>query len=415
MTEKKPSVFPNKEQLKDAEDRAKLAEFEAAKMAVTQEIYDNSTVSSGPEELPQGQVDAIEMMRRRTEDQLKRRKEVGIVKEPSLAETSEPVINQAQMEMLRIVEEQKKLRDEQLAKNLEQTKTYQRRFEEISNRKPVVTPKPIMQPRQTVQPEPMKETHEEYSYITELSQPNYNTAFDVIPLPSQGKTYKLGKPSVKVSYMTTADENILTSPNLLESGQFLEVIMNRKILEPTLRYKDLLMGDRNAIMIWLRATAYGEMYPVTLFDEDDIPFDTEINLNDLETKKLTAQADAEGYFDFILPSSKKQIKFKLLTCGEIDEIEAIVKMEKEEGNPIDNTSVYSLAKMLIEVDGNRDASFINNFASSMRIPDAKGFNDYLTAIEPGIDLNITVKTPRGGSISTFLPLNIRFFWPNFKL
>jgi hypothetical protein len=84
----------------------------------------------------------------------------------------------------------------------------------------------------------------------------------MLSLPSLGKTYRNKKPNVRLGYMTTADENILTSPNLLQSGEFFNVL---KILEPDLRYNDLLVGDRNAIMIWLRATGYGEMYPVTLF------------------------------------------------------------------------------------------------------------------------------------------------------
>jgi hypothetical protein len=92
--------------------------------------------------------------------------------------------------------------------------------------------------------------------------------------------------------MTTADENILTSPNLLQSGEFLNVLI-RKILEPDLRYNDLLVGDRNAIMIWLRATGYGEMYPVTLLDENGDAFDTELNLNELKTKELGAEPDDE--------------------------------------------------------------------------------------------------------------------------
>ena len=101
-------------------------------------------------------------------------------------------------------------------------------------------------------------------YIEILSQPQMNQPYDLIPLPSEGKLYPNKKKRVKLAYLTTADENILTSPNLVESGDFLEILINRKLLEPSLRYKDLLPGDRNAIMIWLRATVYGEMYPVTI-------------------------------------------------------------------------------------------------------------------------------------------------------
>jgi glycosyltransferase involved in cell wall biosynthesis len=160
--------------------------------------------------------------------------------------------------------------------------------------------------------------------------------------------------------MTTADENILSSPNLLESGQFLEILINRKILEPDLRYKDLTVGDRNAIMIWLRATGYGEMYPVTLLDNNQDVFDTEVNLNDLKTKKLGVEPDENGLFSFTLPISKTQLKFKLLTCGDLDNIEAMIERDNEKKIPVNNTTTYRFEKMIVEVDGNRDKSFLKD-------------------------------------------------------
>ncbi len=60
------------------------------------------------------------------------------------------------------------------------------------------------------------------------------------------------------------DENILTSPNLLQSGKFVDVLLKRKVRNSEIPVKDLLIGDRNAILIWLRATGYGEKYPVTI-------------------------------------------------------------------------------------------------------------------------------------------------------
>jgi hypothetical protein len=252
-------------------------------------------------------------------------------------------------------------------------------------------------------------------YILELSQPNYNAPFDVIPLPSKGKLYKNKKESVRLAYMTTADENILTSPNLLQSGEFLEILINRKILEPTLRYKDLLPGDRNAIMLWLRATAYGEMYPVTLLDELSEPFDTEINLNELKTIELNENPDEEGLFYFQLPLTKAEIKFRLLTMGDVDAIEKIVTDEKERNIPVNNSNTYRLERMIVEVNGSRDRGMIRDIANSMRISDARAFDAYVDSIESGIDLNIEVETPGGGSVATFLPLNFNFFWPNIKL
>jgi len=415
--ERKPNVIPSREQRDAADERAKIAAFEAEKAKATQEIYVNSTT---PDDTPNGHVDAVEAMRRRTEQQLAMRQQNGVVQDPSLAEKPAPrALTKQEQEMLDIrkrAEEQMRIRDEHLAMNANQTKNYQTQYNEAETRKtqPMVPSTPIQSPVQ--QPQSYGEVPKSVdNYIIQLSQPNFNSSFDVIPLPSQGKVYRSKKPSVKVSYMTTADESILTSPNLLESGQFLEILINRKLLETDIRYEDLLVGDRNAIMIWLRATAYGEMYPVTFFDENDMPFDTEINLNDLKFKYLGAEADAEGLFDFVMPLSKNQIKFRLVTCGMTDEIEAILKRDKENGIPVNNTATYTMERMIVEVNGNRDKSVIRNFVENARIADSKAFMEHVEKINCGVDMEITVQTPGGGSIKTFLPLNLHFFWPDFKL
>jgi hypothetical protein len=215
--------------------------------------------------------------------------------------------------------------------------------------------------------------------------------------------------------MTTADENILTSPNLLKSGEFLEILINRKLLEPDLRYKDLLPGDRNAIMLWLRATAYGEMYPVTLYDELEEPFDIEINLNDLKTIEFNVEPDEDGLFSFVMPISKANVRFKLLNCGDIENIEKILEKEKEMNIPVNNAITYKLENMIVEVNGDTNKVMIRDFVNYMRIGDSKSFNKYVDSIDCGVDLNIEVGTPGGGSVKTFLPLNLGFFWPDIKL
>ena len=338
MPEKRPNVIPSQSQIQNAaEEQSKLAAYEAEKAQVVNQIYSSVKV---PENVEGDNYDylnqnnSVEMMMARTAAQLEMKNTMGVVKEPALSEkqTTRFVTQKDPNEDLM------KLRDEQLAKNRQQTQNYQKMSEEAMNRQYNTTtnmqtnqqsgynqPQPsspaITQPR--IEPFVTSQTGVD-PYILELSQPNYNAPFDVIPLPSKGKLYKNKKESVRLAYMTTADENILTSPNLLQSGEFLEILINRKILEPTLRYKDLLPGDRNAIMLWLRATAYGEIYPVTLLDELNEPFDTEINLNELKTIELNENPDEEGLFYFQLPLTKAEIKFRLLTMGDVDTIEKIV-------------------------------------------------------------------------------------------
>lgn len=378
----KLNVIPSNEDMEAAKRKAEEEKYHREKIDVAKEIYENTKNSK---EVNQNYASAIEAMMKRTQEQLNLKNNTGVVVEDKLSD----------------VKKVNKVVDTTINQNKIENKNYN-------------TIKTNMTTKNT--PENYGELPSNLnSQIIELSQPDFNSAFDVIPLPSQGKVYRNRKPNIKISYMTTADENILTSPNLLQSGEFLKILINRKILDTELRYEDLLIGDRNAIMIWLRATSYGEMYPVTLLDEIDDPFDTEVNLNDLKIKKLEVDPDDEGLFTFILPISKSVIKFKLLTCGDVDVIERIVAKEKEDNVAVNNTNTYTLEKMIVEVDGDRDRNLISNLSKSMRIGDSKALLKYISTIEPGIDLNISVPTPRGGSIDTFLPLNIKFFWPDARI
>ena len=378
MSEQKPSVFPKIQTPASSAEPTKQVsvdtDYAAKRMEVAQEVYNNSKGELGYD-------DAIEAMRKRTEEQVR-------------------------------------LRNEALQKNIDATRNYETQFNSAMDKpKPQDQPKVIPQSRQVITAPIQKNvnmsTNEQY--IQQLSQPQYNMSFDLLPLPSEGKVYRGKRTNIKVAYMTTADENILSSPNLLSSGDFLEILMNRKILENDIRYRDLNVGDRNAIMLWLRATSYGEMYPVTLLDENDTPFETEINLNDLKVKKLGAEPDSEGYFDFYLPVSKQNIKFKLLTVGDVEDIDKILTKEKEDGIPINNLNTYTLEKQIVEVEGERNKNFIRDFVQCLRIRDSKELKKYITEIESGIELDIEVSTPGGGTIKTFLPLNYRFFWPDISI
>jgi hypothetical protein len=268
----RPKVFPTPEQIASANQTGnEIADMQ--EQAITSGQVSTSEAAAAAE------------MARRTYEQLKAREEA-----------------------LRKAESQKEMdvsNSEQFAQYSEGTTQQQ------------VYSKPVTSPMQNLN----KEVKSDRAVrVAEISQPQMNQPYDVIPLPSEGKLYKNKKEKIKVAYLTAADENLLTSPNLLGSDDFLEILINRKLLEYDLRYKDLLPGDRDAIMIWLRSTGYGEMYPVTVLDENDVPFETEIDLSTLKVKNLNVLPDEDGLFTFVLPVSKSVIKFKLLTMGEIDEL-----------------------------------------------------------------------------------------------
>lgn len=358
--DKKPNVFPNKPNMSDAMKQANETGVKIAEQA-NEELQVNPNLLTKSE----GELKAEAEMKQNTLDNY-----------------------EAQIKRL----------DELLSKKKGETQT-----EEPSDEKPKID---LTNPNDKV----------ETNYDS-LSVPQDNSPYDVITLPSGGLLYENQKSTLKVAYLNAMDESIITNPNLLESGKFLEILINRKMLETDLKYKDLHVGDRNAIMIWLRATGYGPMYNITLADPDSIEykeFQTEIDLSDLKVKNLGAKPDENGQFDYILPVSQTPIKFRMLTVGDIDDIEDYSN-KMDEGDQFNDVNIYSLTKQIINVNGETDKSKIKAFVSTMRIGDSRGLRGYVNEIESGMDMNITVGTPGGGSVTTFLPLNYTFFWPDYRV
>ena len=239
--------------------------------------------------------------------------------------------------------------------------------------------------------------------------------YDVIPLPSKGLLYPGRKPTVEVEYLTAMDENILTSPNLLQSGKFVDVLLKRKIRAGQINPQELLIGDRNAIIIWLRATGYGEKYPVTVQTPDGEEFESEVDLTELKQKEIGATPDENGLFDFTLPMSKKKIKFRLLTAKDEDDLQKREDAQRKRKSEVLDTLTHKMGTHIMSVDGRTDKEWIHNFVRVMPARDSLELRKYINKIEPGVDLSITVEGPGGDPVDSFLVIGPDFFWPDFGL
>lgn len=246
-----------------------------------------------------------------------------------------------------------------------------------------------------------------------LSEPQYDSNSDIIPLPSEGLLYGMKDKNLKVSFLNASDENILTNPNILQSGKFLEILLNRKILNSKIRYDDLTSGDRDAIMIWLRYTGYGDNYPIMVKDpKTNEYFETTIELSKLRVKKLSLKPNVDGTFNFKLPLSGDEISFSFLTIGQITELEKEEELIIERlGEELINSTTAQLVKMIKSVNGDDNPKLVKQYVNNMRLRDVNAFRKFVSENEHGIDMNLTVRTPGGESIATFLPLNTQFFWP----
>ena len=156
---------------------------------------------------------------------------------------------------------------------------------------------------------------------TEYGQMNFNLPHDVVPLPSRGLFYKNKKKSIKVGYLTAQDENLLMSNN--SSGtNVINQLLRIKVFEPDIKIDDLLTGDVEAVLLFLRNTAFGTTYNVSVFDpKTGQRFESSIDLGELNIKSVQETPDDNGHYTITLPTSGDSVKFKLLTYGEENAID----------------------------------------------------------------------------------------------
>jgi hypothetical protein len=227
-------------------------------------------------------------------------------------------------------------------------------------------------------------------------------SYDVVELPSRGIYYPNKKKSVKVAYLTAADENILSSPNLVATNGVVQELLKRKVLDK----------DREAIMIFLRNTAFGPEYNMTLTDpKTKEKFSMVIDLTRLKIKDFTLTEDSNGEYSYFLKKSGINITFKFLTRKQEDELEKIGNSwKKEDGIPPVVTK--RLEMMIKSINGNRNImeiySFINN---KMPITDSKDFKKFIEQNKPGLDLTQTVTTPSKEDIQVEIGFGVEFFRP----
>ena len=248
--------------------------------------------------------------------------------------------------------------------------------------------------------------------------PNYvpeefKVPYDIIELPSQGLLYPNKKSSVKVEYLTAYDENVLSSPNLLNSGKFLDILIENKVKDLGFDHNNLLLGDRLAILLYLRTTGFGNDYHQYVFDEDKNLVEGVIDLSKIEIKKLEIKPDNNNEFDYTFPLSGMKIKFKLLSSKETDDLELLDQKSKERNNNVSILPTLKLERSIMEIDGERDKLKISHILKSpkMKILDIRKFNKYVSDIEPGINTKTTATISGGKSVDCFLRIGTNFWFP----
>lgn len=239
-------------------------------------------------------------------------------------------------------------------------------------------------------------------------------AYDVVELPSKGIHYNSKKKSLKVAYLTAADENVLSAQNLVNSGGLIEELLKRKILDKDISVDELSSEDKEAILIFLRNTAFGSQYKVTTIDpKTEKEFSVDIDLSTVKVKDFNLVSDENNEYKFFLEKSNVDITFRFLTTKQQKELEEIEKSWNGVGVPPIKTK--ELEMMIKSVKGTRDAMTIRDFIERMPIKDSKDFRKFVQENKPGLDLSTEVTTPSGEKIQVNFGFGVEFFRPFFGL
>ena len=290
---------------------------------------------------------------------------------------------------------------------------------------------------------------------TDFSNIDSDAQYDVISLPSNGECYRSKMSRIPVGYLTAYDENFITSPNLYKDGLIIDFLLKNKIMNKNINIDELVSGDVDAIILFLRATSYGPEFPIVVKDPDSgVQFDSVVDLMTLKSKEFKLVGDENGHFDFELPVSKDSVKFKFLTRSDEKKLKILASLESDgvkantivnnlsvvidgikddktlngkdkqehikainkindwakglltkNGAPYSKTITNRLEMSIVAINGNYDRKYISKYVKNMAAKDSLMLRRYILEHEPGIDFEIDVERPEslgGGSFKTFL-------------
>ena len=250
------------------------------------------------------------------------------------------------------------------------------------------------------------------------TQKSFPFTTEIITLPSKGLVYPesnaLSKGEVTIKLMTAKEEDIITNQNLIRKGLHLDKLLESVVVEPGVDINDLVLGDKNAILVSSRILAFGTDYDVTINDPaDNEPVSVTVDLSKIKIKEVDeSKLNRDNEYEFILPKTKTPIKFKLLTHGDeiliAKDIEASEKLTKQS-----NEITTRYRRIITEVNGTRDFGYISNFVSNQLLAaDSKSLRKYISEITPDLDLTFDYESLITGETEALrIPFGVDFFYP----
>ena len=246
---------------------------------------------------------------------------------------------------------------------------------------------------------------------------NFKMPTETVELPSKGllypKDHPLASGKIEMKYMTAKEEDILSNMNFIRKGTAIDKLLAALIVDKKVKYNDLLIGDKNALMVAARILAYGKEYE---FEYNDQTY--KVDLSKVENKELNKKdiKDGKNSFEFTLPKSGNIVTFKLLTHADEVGIEREVEERKKINKDSDTTGSTRLKYLITAVNGNDDPKGIRDFVDNyMLASEARELRNYYKSVAPDVELKFNVERDDGSEEAIDIPIGINFFWPDVRI
>ena len=239
---------------------------------------------------------------------------------------------------------------------------------------------------------------------------------ETIELPSKGFLYPKDNPlssgKIEMKYMTAKEEDILTNQNYIKNGTVIDELL-KSLIVSKINYNDLLVGDKNALLVAARILGYGKDYTFT-YNGEEITVDlAELDNKEFNTSELTQGVNE---FTFILPHSQTPITYRLLTHGDEGKIAAEIKGLKKINKKSSPELSTRLKYMITSVNGEAETKAVRDFVDNyMLAMDSRAFREHIKDKQPDIKLTFEYETSDGVVEDVDIPIGINFFWPDVRV
>lgn len=251
---------------------------------------------------------------------------------------------------------------------------------------------------------------------------NFATPTEFVELPSKGKFYQPGHPlhnveKVEIRFMTAKDEDILTSKSLLRQGIAIDRLIENVVLDKRIKARELLSGDKNALIVGTRITGFGPEYTTKVScpacaSISKYNFDLSMlsTAPEPDYEELGVEPTEEGTFMVKLPRTGVDVEVKLLTAKDESDLSETMERREKKGLPI-SAATSQLASFIVSINGVNSRGSILEFINNMPSFDSRHLREVYSKLVPNISMEQEFVCPVcDAEQEVDIPITVDFFW-----